>query len=72
MIEKGGFVLDYPDGYEPISEVCSLCTHLLRWAAPPKCEAFKDETIPMEIWGGENNHTKPVNGDHGLTFKNRR
>lgn len=33
----------------------------------PVCAAFPDG-IPKEIWRGDNNHTKPYQGDHGIQF----
>jgi hypothetical protein len=33
-----------------------------------QCEAFP-EGIPMPILLGENDHTKPFEGDHGLQYK---
>ena len=48
------------------SEVCSFCKHVQGFR---KCEAFKDEDIPLEIWNGENDHREPYPGDHGIQFE---
>ena len=34
-----------------------------------KCEAFPKKGIPDEIWSAENDHSKPVKGDHGLQYE---
>jgi hypothetical protein len=49
------------------STVCSFCDRLI---SPSKriCQAF-DEKIPDEIWSGDNDHRKPVDGDSGIQFK---
>ncbi len=47
-----------------------ICTYCLHWVGIPgkrKCKAFED--IPIEIWTGLNNHTKPYEGDHGVQFE---
>ena len=46
------------------SRVCSNCLH---YKAQKSCKAFA--RIPDEIWLGENDHTKPVSGDHGIRFE---
>jgi len=37
------------------------------------CRAFQfgEGAIPREIWLGENDHTKPFPGDHGIRFTPR-
>ena len=52
------------------SSVCSLCAHL-HPKAKRGCAAFPEE-IPMEIWMGENPHTAPYPGDHGIQFQDVR
>lgn len=53
------------------SPVCNLCKHFsIRGSIDsgvPVCNAFPDG-IPAEIWQGDNNHTKPYPGDHGIQF----
>ena len=46
---------------------CIMCEHY--WGAWV-CEAFPDG-IPKEIMHAENDHSKPINGDHGIQFKER-
>lgn len=54
------------------SPVCSLCKH---WQSEKgeygrTCAAFPEEdSIPLTIWRGENKHTTPVAGDHGIRFE---
>ena len=54
------------------SPVCALCKHY----QPEKgefgrtCKAYpNDDSIPLEIWLGKNNHKKPFSGDHGIQFQ---
>lgn len=49
------------------SPVCAHCRHLDE-TTRFKCAAFPDG-IPFAIWDGENPHTGPVDGDHGITFE---
>jgi hypothetical protein len=46
---------------------CLYCTHLIS-DKEHRCQAFL-EGIPIEIWNGENDHSKPFPGDNGITFK---
>jgi hypothetical protein len=53
-----------------MSVVCSLCRH---WHEEfdlhhHTCDAFPDG-IPDVIWKGENPHTEPYPGDHGIQFE---
>lgn len=54
------------------SPVCNLCKHFsIRGTIDSGihvCDAFPDG-IPDEIWQGNNNHTKPYLGDHGIQFE---
>lgn len=47
------------------SPVCLFCKHLTGFRT---CKAFPEE-IPLEIWNGENKHTEPYEGDHGVRFE---
>ena len=61
-----GNLIDDTDWFIPhFSPVCDLCGNLLSCALR-KCKAF--DSIPMDIWLGENDHTKPYPGDSGITF----
>lgn len=48
-----------------VSPVCSLCAN---FQGQRKCRAFP-EGIPLEIWTGENDHTKAIDGDNGILFE---
>jgi hypothetical protein len=51
------------------SEVCAFCVHL-RFDKVRSCVAFpKENGIPLKIWNGENDHTKPYPGDKGIRFE---
>jgi len=50
------------------SPVCSFCKHLVISPKARVCRAFPDG-IPLEIWLGLNQHTKPFQGDHGIMFE---
>jgi hypothetical protein len=54
-------------GYSPI---CINCRHI-RDIGKRRCAAF-DTEIPAAIWSGENDHTRPVEGDHGIVFEDAR
>ena len=45
--------------------VCFRCTHYMIW---PYCFAFPDG-IPEDNRSGENDHSRPIDGDHGLQFE---
>ena len=51
------------------SPVCGRCVNLTD-PDKHKCKAFPTR-IPDEIWNGDNTHTSPVKGDHGIRFKAR-
>ena len=48
------------------SPTCLLCKHLTS-DIDRTCEAFPDG-IPIEIWNGDNDHTKLYKGDNGIRF----
>ena len=52
------------------SNVCNSCQHLNGDGAARTCKAFPGG-VPKEIWKGENDHTKPYAGDHGIQYKER-
>lgn len=44
---------------------CSKCKH---FNGSIRCKAFPNG-IPMDIFGGKVDHSKPVKGDNGITFE---
>jgi hypothetical protein len=51
------------------SPVCSYCRHL-NVVGERCCAAYPEAgAIPMAIWLGEDNHTTPHEGDHGVMFE---
>lgn len=64
-----GITIDQEFAIPIYSPVCMLCKHL-RFNEGRTCDAYpKEDSIPMEIWTGENNHRKPFTGDHGIQFE---
>lgn len=51
------------------STVCNRCANLTS-GLERVCKAFPDG-IPVEIWTGKNDHTKPFQGDNGVQFVSR-
>lgn len=49
------------------SPTCFHCKHLAT-SEKRECKAFPDG-IPIEIWNGNNDHTKPYKGDNGIMFE---
>jgi len=66
--------LDGPGWGDPLyNPVCLACRHRrVDTVGYPKerrvCAAFP-EGIPDAIWLGQNDHTKPYPGDHGIRFE---
>lgn len=50
-----------------VSPTCDNCVHL-RSSPARICDAFPDG-IPLVIWNGDNKHTTPFAGDHGIQFE---
>ena len=44
------------------------CSQCIFYIADKKCSVFK-KAIPEKIWDGKHNHTKPFDGDNGITFE---
>lgn len=64
--------LDLSFAIPQYSEVCTKCKHYRPGdgEAGRTCAAFpKDDSIPLEIWTGKNNHREPFPGDHGIQFE---
>ncbi len=65
-------VLDPKPRISGISKVCTLCVHFdAEHPLERRCEAFPSG-IPLQIWNGENDHRKPVRGDHGIQYESVR
>lgn len=52
------------------SNQCNKCAHFQPEQEGLICKAFP-KGIPMDIFMGKVDHTKPVNGDNGITFKSK-
>ena len=61
--------IDKDLGRTIFSSVCTFCSRLHE-DEERACDAFPEE-IPEAIWEGENGHTGPYPGDHGLRFELR-
>lgn len=67
-----GITLDKDSDIPVYSPVCARCKH---WRPSTgengrTCAAFPAaDSIPLVIWRGENPHTAPVEGDHGIRFE---
>lgn len=61
------FTIDKEFRIPVYSPTCALCQNLTD-PDGRKCSAFP-ETIPLEIWKGENDHRKLFPGDQGIRFE---
>jgi hypothetical protein len=52
----------------PFSETCMFCVYLNSNLTFRSCKVFPGG-ISREIWMGENDHSKPYPGDHGVSFE---
>jgi hypothetical protein len=53
------------------SPICDNCKHEMEYGYR-RCDAFPEPGgIPEEIWKGDNGHTEPYQGDHGIRFEPR-
>ena len=50
-----------------LSKICTTCKHL-NDPVLMRCMAFP-KGIPLKIWNGDNDHTKPFKGDDGIIFE---
>lgn len=50
------------------SPICNFCKHFKEMTRT--CSAFPEvDSIPLEIWKGENDHKKSYPGDNGIQFE---
>jgi len=56
--------------YLAYSPVCIECKNI-KSLVDRTCKAFP-KGIPIQIWNGKNNHTKPYKGDNGIRFEARK
>ncbi len=60
---------DTPRRARFISPTCSTCVHL-RLVTTPSCDAYTEpDSIPEEIWNGDNDHREPFPGDHNIHYE---
>lgn len=67
-----GIELDKSFAVPVYSTVCLRCKHYRPGAegAGRQCAAFPAaDSIPLEIWRGDNKHLRPFPGDNGITFE---
>lgn len=51
------------------SPTCATCAHFIRDGMNKKaCKAYP-KGIPIKIWDGSNDHTKPYKGDGGIRYE---
>jgi hypothetical protein len=65
MSDRIDFTIDRDEGEAIYSPVCTFCRHLRGFR---RCDAFPDR-IPRVIWEGDDPHTEPFPGDHGIRFE---
>lgn len=64
--KPGGWLIDGPK-VPRFSPVCDRCIYLQQEL---RCDAFPaPQSIPLEIWLGQNPHTEPFPGDHDIRFE---
>ena len=51
-----------------VQPICMMCSHFHREAAGLTCDAFA-ERISDDIIHSRLDHTKPIDGDHGIQFE---
>lgn len=52
-----------------------ICTECIHWDKenPTSCEAFPyPKKIPKQVWFGSDKHNKPIAGDHGIQFEEKK
>lgn len=67
-----GITIDKDSAIPIYSPVCARCKHWRPNAGEHgrTCAAYQAaDSIPMPIWTGENDHTKPYPGDGGIRFE---
>lgn len=67
-----GITLDKEFAIPVYSTVCLLCKHYRPDAegSGRQCAAFpKADSIPLEIWSGDNPHLRPFPNDRGIQFE---
>lgn len=60
----GTFTIDKGFDIPLYSTICSKCLNIIYYR---QCKAF--DLIPLDIWNGDNPHTKNYEGDKGILFE---
>lgn len=60
-------LIDVDSSKERYSSVCAWCSNWQR--GERACKAFRDGSIPLAIWDGDNDHREPYPGDNGIRFE---